>query len=182
MKKSRIKLIAAIIIGSALLLTACTRGTNDSKDAVIAGASNSSYLLGKESITLVNGTFEKQAAPNSSAVNKTQVWEQPIIGDLNADGINDAAVCLINTPGGSGTFYYIAAAIKDSNTKNYKGTNAVFLGDRIQPSKISIENNMITVVYNDKKVDKAATAAPSVTVSKKFRVENGLLKEITSGI
>lgn len=179
MKKIRISLIAAIIISSVLLLTACTRGTSDSKAEVVAGALNSSYMLEKESITLVNGVFEKKAAPNSSAVNKTQVWEQPIIGDLNADGIDDAAICLINTPGGSGTFYYIAAAIKDSNTKNYKGTNAVFLGDRIQLSKISIENNIITVVYNKAEAGKAITAAPSVTVSKKFKVENGLLKEIT---
>jgi hypothetical protein len=178
MKKSGIILLTAMIIGSILLLTACTRETSDSKAEVIAGALNSTYLLGKESITLVNGVFEKKAAPNSSAVNKTQVWEQPIIGDLNADGIDDATVCLINTPGGSGTFYYIAAAIKDANTKSYKGTNAVFLGDRIQLSKLSIENNVITVTYNEIQAGKAMTATPSVTVSKKFKVDNGLLKEI----
>jgi hypothetical protein len=187
MNKSRIILIAAMIIGSVLLFTACTPGTSDSKASdskaeVITGALNSTYLLGKESITLVNGIFEKKAAPNSSAVNKTQVWEQPIIGDLNADGKDDAAVCLINTPGGSGTFYYIAAAINDANMKNFKGTNAVFLGDRIQLSKLSIENNIISVTYNEIQAGKAMTATPSVTVSKKFKVENGLLKEITGEV
>lgn len=39
----------------------------------------------------------KQTAPGSAAVNKIQVWEQPIIGDLNTDGKEDAAVGLINS-------------------------------------------------------------------------------------
>lgn len=181
MKKSWQTLIVTITIGSVLLFSACTKTTSDSKAEVVAGALNSSYLLGKESITLANGVFEKKAAPGSAAVNKTQVWEQPVIGDLNADGKEDAAVCLINSPGGSGTFYYIAAALKDANTNNYQGTNAVFLGDRIQLSQISIENNIITVVYNTRKLNEPMTATPSVTVSKKFKVDNGFLKEIVSG-
>lgn len=181
MKKSRITLIAAVIIGSVLLFSGCAKTANDSKAEAVSGALNASYSLGKESITLVNGVFEKQAAPGSATVNKTQVWEQPVIGDLNADGKEDAAVGLINSPGGSGTFYYIAAAIKDAGTKNFKGTNAVLLGDRIQLSKISIENNIITVAYKTRKPNEPMTAAPSVEVSKKFKVENGSLKEIVSG-
>jgi len=124
--------------------------------------------------------FEKPAAPGSEAMNKTQVWDQPVIGDLNADGKEDAAVCLINSSGGSGTFYYIAAAIKDANTKSYKGTNAALLGDRIQLSKISIENSIITVIYNTRKLGEAMSAAPTVTVSRTFSVDNGLLIELTS--
>lgn len=181
MKKSRIFLLVTMLIGSVLLFSACAKTASDSKAEVVAGALNSSYLLGKESITLVNGVFEKKAAPGSSAVNKTQVWEQPVIGDLNADGKEDAAVGLINSPGGSGTFYYLAAAIKNADTKNYQGTNAVLLGDRIQLSKISIENGIITVAYNARKPGEAMTAAPTVSVSKKFKVENGSLKEIISG-
>lgn len=181
MKKLRIPLIVTIIIGSLLLFSACTKIASDSKAEVVAGALNASYLLGKERITLVNGVFEKPVAPGSAAVNKTQVWEQPVIGDLNADGKEDAVVGLVNAPGGSGTFYYIAAVIKDQNTKTYQGTNAALLGDRIQLSKISIENNIITVVYTTRKPGEAMSAVPSVTVSKKFKVENGLLKEFGSG-
>lgn len=181
MKKSRIMLIVAVIIGSVLLVSGCVKSTSDSRAKVVSDALNASYLLGKESITLVNGVFEKQAAPGSAAVNKTQVWEQPIIGDLNADGKEDAAVGLINSPGGSGIFYYIAAAVKNADTNKYQGTNAVFLGDRIQLSKISIENNIITVVYSDRKPNEPLTAAPVVAVTKNFKVENGLLKQMVSG-
>jgi hypothetical protein len=180
MKKSRIILMVTMLIGSALLFSACAKTTSYSKDEAVAGALNASYLLGKESITLANGVFEKPVAPGSAAVNKTQVWEQPVVGDLNADGKEDAAVALINSPGGSGTFYYIAAAIKDVDTKKLKGTNTVLLGDRIQLSNVSIENGIITVAYIARKPGEAMTAAPSVAVSKKFKVENGSLKEITS--
>lgn len=177
MKKLVMTLIVTLI-GATLLLSACTKTPSDSKAEVVSGALNASYLLGNENVTLANGVFEKKVAPNSAAVNKTQVWEQPVIGDLNADGKEDAAVGLINSPGGSGTFYYIAAAIKDADTKSYKGTNAVLLGDRIQLSKISIENNIITVVFNARKPGEAMTATPTVSVSKKIKVENGQLKEI----
>lgn len=180
MIKSRIMLITTLIIASVLLLSACTKATSDSKAEVVAGALNASYMIGKESTTLVNGVFEKPAAPGSAAVNKTQVWDQPVIGDLNTDGKEDAAVCLVNSPGGSGTFYYIAAAIKDANTKSYKGTNAVLLGDRIQLSKISIENSVITLVYNARKPGEPMAVAPTVKVSRKFLVDNGLIKEIIS--
>lgn len=166
------------LIGSTLLFSACTKTPTDSKAEAVSGALNASYLLGKESVTLANGVFEKKAAPNSAAVNKTQVWEQPVVGELNADGKEDAAVGLISSPGGSGTFYYIAAAIKDADTKSYKGTNAVLLGDRIQLSKISIENSIITVVYNTRKTGEAMTAPLTVTIAKKFKVENGQLKEM----
>lgn len=177
MKKSAIILIATVI-STVLLFSACTQVISDSKAEVVAGALNSSYLIGKESITLVNGVFEKPAAPGSAAVNKTQVWDQPVIGDLNDDRKDDAAVCLINSPGGSGTFYYIAAAIKDANTKSYKGTNMVLLGDRIQLSKISIENRIITVVYNARKPGEPMAVTPTVTITRKFLVDNGSVKEM----
>lgn len=181
MNKLRLILITTLLIVSVLFLSACSKTTGNSKAEIATGVLNATYVMGKESITLVNGIFEKSAAPGSAAVNKTQVWDQPVIGDLNADGKDDAAIGLINSPGGSGTFYYIAAALSDTNTKSFKGTNAVFLGDRVQLSKISIENSIITVVYSETKSNKEMTSAPSVTVSKKFKVENGLLKEIASG-
>ncbi|MBP2629261.1 MAG: hypothetical protein H6Q69_2642 [Firmicutes bacterium] len=73
MNKLRITLIITLIIALVLLFSACTKETSDSKAEVVAGALNSSYLIGKESITLVNGVFEKPAAPGSAAMNKTQV-------------------------------------------------------------------------------------------------------------
>lgn len=182
MNKSKIAFTAILIIISVLVLSACTKAPGELRAEVVSGALNTSYVLGKEIITLVNGVFEKPAALGSAAMNKIQVLEQPVIGDLNADGKEDAAICLINSPGGSGTFYYIAAATRDANAKNYKGTNAAFLGDRIQLLKISIENNIITAVYNTRKPNEAMVVPPTVMVSKKFKVENGLLTEIGSEV
>lgn len=180
MNKSKIACIAMLIIVSVLALSACAKTPGELRAEALSGALNTSYVLEKEIITLVNGVFEKPTAPGSAAMNKIQVLEQPVIGDLNGDGKEDAAICLINSPGGSGTFYYIAAVTRDGNTKNYQGTKAVFLGDRIQLLKISIEDNIITAVYNTRKPNEAMAIAPTVMVSKKFKVENGLLIEIGS--
>lgn len=178
MRKSAMAAIAVAVMSLALLLGGCSNAKNDGKAEAVKGALQTSYLLEKEKVTLSNGLFEKPAAPGSAAMNRTQVWEQPVAGDLNADGKADAAVCLINSPGGSGTFYYIAAAVYDGNAKNYKGTNAVLLGDRIRISEIRIEKQIITVVYNDRQPGEPMTAPPIVSIAKKFRLDNGLLTEV----
>lgn len=95
--------------------------------------------------------------------------------DFNKDGLEDVAFLIVNNSEGSGTFYYLVAAI---NTKNgYIGTNAMFLGDRIAPQNINYINNEIVVNYADRKIDEPFTTKPSVGVSKYFTVKDFKLIE-----
>ena len=98
-------------------------------------------------------------------------------GDLNGDGKEDIAFLLTQSPGGSGTFYYIAVALK--TVDGHKGTNAMFLGDRIAPQTTEIRNGEIIVNYADRKLDEPMTTAPSVGVSKYFKVVNNRLIKVT---
>jgi len=121
---------------------------------------NATYVINNETIMLVNGFAERSATPGSSTKVTTRVWGAPKSADLNGDGQQDAALILIQSPGGSGTFYYVVAAIWRED--GYQGTSAVFLGDRIEVQNIDINNNRITVEFLDRTDSDAFSTPPSV--------------------
>jgi len=121
---------------------------------------NATYVIDSRKIALVNGFSEMPAAPESSTTITTEVWGTPEYADLNGDGKDDAALILIHSTGGSGTFYYVVAAIWRED--GYQGTSAVFLGDRIEVRNIAINNNRITVALLDRKNRDSFSTPPSV--------------------
>jgi hypothetical protein len=130
---------------------------------------NATYGIGREQIRLVDGRFEARYAPGSATQEKTLVFGEPEIGDLDGDGSQDAALILAHDPGGSGTFYYVAAALQRNGT--YHGTNAVLLGDRVAPQGIRIRNGVIVVNYADRRAEEPMAASPSIAKSMYLTVE-----------
>lgn len=134
-----------------------------------------------------SATFTIDDAPVTFSQGKSSVCEEPgfcmessilpnsASGDLNGDGKSDTAVFIEQSGGGSGTFIYAAAYV--SGTVNYKGTNAVFLGDRIAPKSLSIGNGVLTVTWLDRKSDEPFSSEPTVSTSKQFVYKNGELVE-----
>ena len=121
---------------------------------------NTSYRIGDQVVMLVNGQAETPAAPGSSTKITTEVWGTPQFADLDSDGREDAALVLIHDSGGSGTFYYVVAAIQEDD--GYRGTPGVLLGDRIEPSNITVVDNRITVGFLGREPDDAFAVPPSV--------------------
>ncbi len=137
---------------------------------------NTTYTIEGKEVRLINGYHEEQTAPGSATKIKTRVFGKPAYGDLDGDGEEDAALFLVQDPGGSGTFYYVAAALRKSGI--YQGTNAVFLGDRISPRTIKIQKGVIIVDYADRRPDEPMAAPPSMGKKKYLAVKNGHLEEI----
>jgi hypothetical protein len=134
------------------------------------------YTIEGERIRLVAGRAERQAAPGSATRVETMVFGDPVYGDLDGDGTDDAALVLVHQPGGSGTFYYVAAALAFEGA--YRGTNAVLLGDRIAPKQIDIRNGVIYANYADRGTDEPMAVAPSVGKSTYLTIEDNRLTEI----
>jgi hypothetical protein len=97
-------------------------------------------------------------------------------GDFNSDGKDDAAFIVTQQPGGSGTFFYIAATL--GTAQGSHETNSVFLGDRIAPQSTEFRNGIIIVNYADRNPGEPMTAQPSRGVSRQFRVTGGQIQEI----
>lgn len=126
-------------------------------------------------LIFIKGRNESQIAPGSVAIQETELTKVIGYGDINKDNKEDAAVILIQSGAGSGTFFYIAGYV--SNPVTYKGTNAIFLGDRISPQSVSIKGGIITVTYLDRKPDEPFDAEPTIETAKQFVYTNGSLKE-----
>lgn len=139
------------------------------------GYQNSTYEVEGKNVPLVNGVSEIEAAPGSATKIVTRFFGNEAFGDLNGDGKEDVAFLITQDGGGSGTFFYLVAALQSE--AGYQGTNAIFLGDRIAPQTTQIENGRIVVNFAERKSDEPLTAQPSIGTSKQITVLEGKLVE-----
>ena len=158
-----------VVLGS---LAAAGRAA-DRLDQTAHDPLNATYRIEGQPVALEDGRSELPSAPGSAMKVRTAVWKQPVFGDLDDDGDEDAVLVLIHDPGGSGTFYYVAVAINANG--RYQGTNAVLLGDRIAPTDIEIRNSGIVVNYADRRPAEPTRATPSVVKTTVLFLENNKL-------
>ena len=149
-------------------------GFGNNANATKTDYKNATYTIDGNQVSLVNGVSEVPAAPDSAAMLTVKYFGNNAAGDLNGDGTDDLAFLITQNGGGSGTFYYVVAALQNANG-GYTGTNAVLLGDRIAPQTTEIKDGTITVNYTDRRPGQPMTAQPSVGVSKYFKMQGGQL-------
>jgi len=139
---------------------------------------NSTYVINGEAITLINGIAETKLTKGSASKQVTRYFGNAIDIDLNGDSRMDSAFLLLQDCGGSGTFYFVAAALNAPD--GYVGTNAILIGDRIAPQNtMSDPDNPLQFIVNyaDRKASETMSARPSQGISKRFRLEGDVLVE-----
>ena len=137
--------------------------------------SNATFQFEDGPVTLKDGSASMSITPNSAATQETAITGDLAYGDLNNDGKNDTALLLVQDSGGSGVFLYVAAYL--SGVVQYKGSNAVFIGDRVTPKSISIDKGVINVSYLDRKSTEPMAAEPTVLTTHHYIVRSGILEE-----
>lgn len=135
---------------------------------------NATYQIDGRPVALANGKMESVTVKGAVTKTVTRLFGAPVYGDLDGDGDQDAAVLIEQDMGGSGTFYYAAAATNAEDS--YQGTNAILLGDRVAPQTIEIHGNTIVANYAQRGLGEPMTVPPSIGVSKTMRVVNGVLE------
>lgn len=121
---------------------------------------NATYNIQGVDYTLINGKAEREIAPGSASKEIISVFGEPVYGDLNGDGVSDAVMYLTQETGGSGTFFYVVEAINDDGF--YRGTNAMYIGDRIAPQNINIEDGRAVVNFADRNPGESFSVKPSL--------------------
>lgn len=156
MNKKIIGIAAALLVVLGLGIYAVyfqNNGARSYKDAT--------YLIDGKSVTLKNGRAETEAAPGSASKIITTYFGNQVQYDFDGDGREDVAFLLTQETGGSGTFFYVVAAL--NTAKGYLGSQAVLLGDRIAPQTTNLDKGGIIVVnYADRAPGEAFTVQPSV--------------------
>lgn len=166
-------LIAGLIIG----WLAGRKGLEDCQKN--KGPLNATYNLEGELFTLSQGEAEKKLSQTGgSSVIKVKIWEEPVYGDLNSDGISDAALIFTYEDEDGFVDYYVSAAIKDETNDRYDGLKAVFLGEEISPKNLIIKEGSILIDYDDRGQSDSISVKPYIALAKTFFVESNQLKEL----
>lgn len=135
---------------------------------------DATYLIDGTPVTLSGGHASVPAAPGSASMVTTDEYgSQEVAGDLNDDGMGDVAFILVQSGGGSGTFYYAVVAL--SSGAGYIGTNAVLLGDRIAMQSMQVSHGQFIVNYLDRASSDPMSAGPSIPATKYLQITNGQL-------
>ena len=137
---------------------------------------NAAYIIENETVQLENGLAEGEAAPSSASKIKVAMLGEVLYSDLNYDKEKDALIFLTYQGGGSGAFFYLAAALYENG--KFSGKNSIWLGDRIGLPATEAHNGLITVSYLDRRHDEPMAAAPSQMQTRYFFVEDSRLQEI----
>lgn len=144
----------------------------DAKDA-----QNASYKIDGKEVTLTDGLSSVPLA-GTSATTTTVYFGNEAKGDLSGDGKEDIAFILTQSTGGSGTFYYLAIALRTDT--GYKGSNTILLGDRIAPQTTEIKNGEVIVNYAIRAEGEPMSAKPTIGVSLYAKIVNGILVQTSA--
>jgi len=166
--------IVVIVIGYCAFVF---MGKNKQKtEKITIDPKNCAYVVEGENVKLINGYSEKEIAGSASKI-ITKYFGNEVSGDFNNDKASDTAFLVTQNSGGSGTFYYLTVALGSDD--KCSGTNAILLGDRIAPQTTAFQNEKIIVNYAERKPNEPMVTAPSVGVSKYFKVNGDQLIEVT---
>lgn len=105
---------------------------------------NALYELGAtstpRSVQLVDGLYT-EGKPGDPGYLEVRVDEKMGIGDLTADGINEAAAVVSEYHGGTGVFVFLAVYAEQDNEAVFQ--TSVFVDDRPEIGELEIENNEV---------------------------------------
>jgi len=119
-------------------------------------------------VTLKEGKAEVAQASGGASNFTAQISDPVANGTL--DGKAYAAADLITSGGGSGVFDNLAVVPNNNGTAGTGMTT--LLGDRIKVQSITFTNNVIQVVYLDRKPDEPMSNPPTVPVTKNYTVSS----------
>lgn len=145
---------------------------------------NATYEIEGKKVTLTNGLAETETTPGSTTKIITKYFGNEVRHDLNDDGREDVAFLLTQETGGSGTFFYLVAAL--NTPTGYAGSQGFLLGDRIAPQTTDIDEgqtvegrtrqNVIVVNYAVRKPGEPFTTPPSVGKSIWLKLDSATMQ------
>ena len=170
-------ILLAVIVTFFALNTLSQKENIENNQIPVKDYKNSSYIIEGQTVVLTNGLSEIESAPGSATKIITRYFGNEMKHDINNDGREDVVFLLTQERGGSGTFFYVVAAL--NTPKGYITSHAFFLGDRIAPQSINIDEeleNVIVVNFATRRPDESMTTQPSVGKSVWIKLDPNTLQ------
>ena len=126
---------------------------------------------------LTDGEYQEEIVPGAASKLIIVVYpDMHAFGDLDGDGVDDAAVVLATSGGGSGTFISLEAVINDKGTPKYVASAE--LGDRAKIESVVIESGEITVDMVTHGPDDPM-CCPTAEATQKYKLQGDALVQIS---
>lgn len=149
-----------ILVAGFFALNAYIYSAKQVDEKLVEDPKNGWYLFSGEWVHLENGKAEVVSANDESITTSYQYFGNVARGDLDGDGDEDRVFLVTQQPGGSGTFFFLVGAIKEEG--GYRGTHAVFIGDRIAPQTTEFREGRVIVNFAERKPGEPFTTQPSM--------------------
>lgn len=163
MKKILTYIVVSVFVLFVLVVIAGVIKFNFSDSDIIVpknDARNITYYISDVPYTLVDGVVESESAPGSASKTITKYFGNGVSADIDSDGRVDEIFIMTQETGGSGTFFYVAAALNKET--GHVGSHAFYIGDRIAPQNINIDDkNIVALNYADRAPGESFAVAPS---------------------
>lgn len=146
--------IVALLVAAFYALVSYTRNEKLGSTQTITAADfkEASFRISGQPIALKNGI---------SADGSVHYFGNELRADVDGDGAEDTVFLVTQNPGGSGTFFFVVAALK--RVAGYIGSDATLIGDRIAPQTTEKgPGRSIVVNYADRKPNEPMATKPSV--------------------
>lgn len=144
--RTRVLIGAIAVVGVALAVVGAITARPPSSRALTWNAlRNATYPTSvvARGAALHDGAFEQEAAPGSASRIIVRLADIASFGDLDGAGDVDAAVILMSSGGGTGTFVELAAVRNDAGTAH--PIASALLGDRVLVREVRIQDRAIVV-------------------------------------
>lgn len=147
---------------------------NEKQGDSVADYKNIAYEINGDNVQLVDGVAETEIVAGSASKTVTRYFGNELLTDLNEDGREDVVFLVTQETGGSGTMFYVVAAL--SVDGGYMGSDGYFLGDRIAPQNIGVSanprhKNVIVANYAERDSEDPMVAAPSIGKSAYLKLD-----------
>ncbi len=178
MSRLKIRVFALLLLVLVVPLTCCQKAATPPPPLTVEALRNAEYKSEwpREGVAkLKDGQYEEEIVPGSASKLVIVVYpNMHAFGDLNGDGVDDAAVILATSGGGSGTFISLEAVINDQGAPKHFASRS--LGDRAQINSVVIEGGEITVDMVTHGPDDPM-CCPSLQATKTFTLQGDTLIE-----
>jgi hypothetical protein len=138
---------------------------------------NMTYIFNELPVTLSDGIYQEKPDETSATFITNLSVYQTAYGDLNGDGIDDAAVILLDAPGGSGSFLNLYGVMDQGSALT--STAGMFLGDRTKIEKFWVANGqmMMDVIRHG---PDDPMCCPTEAATLMYVVQNGRIVEVAT--
>lgn len=152
--------------------SAPTVGSTNPPGLTIDGIKNSLIFAPEiqKTVQLTNGQYTENQSDGSVLL--VTLFDTIAFGDLNKDGVEDAAFLIIESMGGTGQFYSLSSML--SSSQGFTQSNSIFIDDRAIIHSLGIAERQVILNANVHDINDPMVN-PTLNMTKAFQLFNDKL-------